>query len=325
MPVELLVFPPSYCVVGAYRLLHDPALLVPLWQRCSKGLRRALVVAVPYAVVALPLTRLWVTFVLSRSPFSPASIHDAALLGVSPARYTTWMLLLGQLSMIVEWFLRRDLKKSREEAYEATVRSRGKELEFWGEYTEEWKVPPVEQAKRAAEKQPFYEKLTSPLVRIALLKVLLTPLSFIPGLSLTVMAAINSLTLGRHLHRPYFQAKKMSPFQVELWVTERRTEYRLFGFFASLFERIPFIGLVFSVSNRIGAAMWAHDLEKRQHLFRSGTLQPTKVYESKLASVAAAQRAVGVPEDVLRGPGGFPLAKEGHKKPVLPPRPQGEL
>jgi hypothetical protein len=31
-----------------------------------------------------------------------------------------------------------------------------------------------------------------------------------------------------------------------------------FGFTASLLEGLPIIGLVFTVSNRIGAAMWAH-------------------------------------------------------------------
>ncbi|BGP14857.1 hypothetical protein JCM10213v2_002812 [Rhodosporidiobolus nylandii] len=283
--------------------------------------------AVPYSLVALPLTRLYVTFILSRSPLSPRNIHDASVLGLSPVVYTTWVLLFGQLSALLEWFLRRDLKKSREEAYEATVRSRGKELEFWGEYVEEWKVPPVEKAQRAAEKRGFYTKLATPFARVVLLKVLLTPLSFIPFLSLTVMSAIRALTLGRQLHRPFFEAKKMSPFQVELWVTERQNEYRSFGFVASLFERVPFLGLVFSVSNRIGAAMWAHDLEKRQYAFRSGELKPSKVYESKLASVAAQQRAYDIPEEVLSGPGGFPVTKGaegalrgGHGAPPLPPR-----
>ena len=31
-----------------------------------------------------------------------------------------------------------------------------------------------------------------------------------------------------------------------------------FGFVAALLESLPFIGLIFSVSNRVGAAMWAH-------------------------------------------------------------------
>ncbi|GAA6034454.1 hypothetical protein JCM8097_002733 [Rhodosporidiobolus ruineniae] len=330
-----LRFSPSYCLVGAYRLVHDRSLLVPLWRHSQKGLKRAAILAIPFTLVSLSLTRFYVTFVLSRSPLSPANIHDAALLGISPVVYTTWALILGQLSTLFEWFLGRELKKAREEAYEATVRSRAKEPEFWGPYVEEWKVPPVERAQRAAEKQNFYTKLSTPLVRVVLLKVLLTPLSFIPFLSLTVMAAIRSLTLGRQLHRPFFEAKKMSPFQIELWVTERQTEYRAFGFVASLLERIPFLGLVFSISNRIGAAMYAHDLEKRQHLFRSGDLQPTQVYISKLAQVAADQRAAGMPEELLSGVGGFPspgvetkLAGVGmgrggggaDEKPPLPPR-----
>ena len=60
----------------------------------------------------------------------------------------------------------------------------------------------------------------------------------------------------------------------------------VFGFAAALLETLPFIGLLFSISNQIGAAMWAHgmltcciyenlsisantdlDLEKRQHWF----------------------------------------------------------
>ncbi|TNY24626.1 hypothetical protein DMC30DRAFT_413230 [Rhodotorula diobovata] len=309
MPVELLVFPPAYCVVGAYRLLTDSSLYTPIWRRSRKTLQRALLISLPLAVASLPLTRLYVHFVLSRSPFSPSDIHSANVLGVSPVQYTTWMLVLGQVSFFVEWMLKRELRKSRDEVYEATVRSRGKAADFWQPYTEEWRVPPIDRAKRAGEKQAWYSQLSSPLVRMVLLKVLLTPLSFVPGLSLCVLSAIRSLTLGRSLHRSYFAAKKMTPFQVELFVTEREIGYRMFGFVASLMERIPLVGLVFSISNRIGAAMWAHDLEKRQHAFSSGSLKPTKVYASKTAALAERQRAADIPEEVVRGPGGFPLEK----------------
>ena len=34
----------------------------------------------------------------------------------------------------------------------------------------------------------------------------------------------------------------------------------VFGFTAALLEGIPVIGLAFTVSNRIGAAMWAHGM-----------------------------------------------------------------
>ncbi|KAG8938516.1 hypothetical protein FRC00_014726, partial [Tulasnella sp. 408] len=37
---------------------------------------------------------------------------------------------------------------------------------------------------------------------------------------------------------------------------------------------IPIAGLLFSISNRVGASMWAFDLEKRQHMFARGEKRP---------------------------------------------------
>jgi hypothetical protein len=57
-----------------------------------------------------------------------------------------------------------------------------------------------------------------------------------------------------------------------------------FGFTASLLEQLPIIGLAFSVSNRIGSAMWAFDLEKRQHRFANGELKPLSPGETGLGA-----------------------------------------
>jgi hypothetical protein len=74
----------------------------------------------------------------------------------------------------------------------------------------------------------------------------------------------------------YFTAKKMTPDQVAVFVEERKWEYRglfyllskselqdpthslAFGFAAAVFEGLPIVGLIFTISNRVGAAMWAH-------------------------------------------------------------------
>lgn len=45
--------------------------------------------------------------------------------------------------------------------------------------------------------------------------------------------------------------------QTSVFIEERKWHYRAFGFTAALLERLPLVGLVFSISNRIGAAMWA--------------------------------------------------------------------
>lgn len=55
----------------------------------------------------------------------------------------------------------------------------------------------------------------------------------------------------------YFHAKKMAKPQIGVFIEERKWDYRAFGFAAALLEGIPVLGLFFSVSNRIGGAMWA--------------------------------------------------------------------
>lgn len=67
----------------------------------------------------------------------------------------------------------------------------------------------------------------------------------------------------------------MDEHQVAVFMEERKWEYRSrslfriavspliyfsagFGFTAALLESVPIFGLVFTISNRIGAAMWAH-------------------------------------------------------------------
>lgn len=182
------------------------------------------------------------------------------------------MFVLGQVHAIMEFWLRRKLRECRNTAYVQTVRSRGKPADWWGEYVEEFSNPPTQKAIKDAKKQGWYLKLASPLVRFVVLKLFLLPIDFVPLFGMALGAALRSLSYGRQLHTALFEAKRMSPLQIELWITERQTAYRSFGFAAALMERIPLVGMVFSISNRIGAAMWAHDLEKRQQRIRASSL-----------------------------------------------------
>lgn len=64
--------------------------------------------------------------------------------------------------------------------------------------------------------------------------VFLLPLDFVPFLGLLVSSAIRSLSMGRTLHAPLFAAKRMTPHQVELWITERQFQV----------SRVRFLGLI---------------------------------------------------------------------------------
>lgn len=48
-------------------------------------------------------------------------------------------------------------------------------------------------------------------------------------------------------------------------VHEARYSLAAFGFTAALLEGLPLVGLIFNISNRIGAAMWAHGRCCRLH------------------------------------------------------------
>lgn len=111
--------------------------------------------------------------------------------------------------------------------------------------------------------------------------------------------------------------------EIELFLVERQTEYRMFGFVAAVLERLPFVGILFQISNPIGAAMcefsdlfftyiramnfkkWlvrnhalfcssgAHDLEKEQHAFASGEKLRTKIYAHKDVAVVGSDLPEG--------------------------------
>ncbi|KAJ1020394.1 hypothetical protein NDA13_005713 [Ustilago tritici] len=287
MPQETLTFPPLYCLIGAYRLAHDPSLYKPMWTKCSKAAKQAIILSSLWAILSWPLQSLFVRYFMSASASVAGFgavysklVETAGVTGDSLAfripvpsfqTFATFMFVMGQVDAIMQFCLRRKLRECRNTAYIQTVRSRGKAADWWSEYTEEFANPPIEKAIRDAKKQGCYLNLASPLVRFFILKVFLLPMQFLPFFGMALGAALRSLSYGRLLHQNFFQAKRMSPLQVQLWITERQSAYRSFGFVAALMERIPLIGLIFSVSNQIGAAMWAHDLEKRQQTFHSSS------------------------------------------------------
>lgn len=89
---------------------------------------------------------------------------------ISLFTYATWLLVLQQVSFILETFIFKELKQARTHAYEALIESRGKGQDFWISYQEEWKRPPIERAQRSMERVPFLMKANNRWFRMALSK-----------------------------------------------------------------------------------------------------------------------------------------------------------
>jgi len=222
------------------------------------------------------------TFQIQRKFIELFLIHSARVTGLSHETlfgykipfslptYAAVVSLGSQVTAILGFFLYRNIRIARERAWTQTVASRGKGPQFWQPYVEEWEFPPVVDDSRSGIILKAFETSIGTFV---LRKLILFPISLYPFIGVFVSAYFKALGTARYLHKPYFVSKKMTPHQVAVFMEERKWDYRSFGFAAALLESLPFVGLIFTISNRIGAAMWAHDLEKRQHFVAAERLR----------------------------------------------------
>ncbi|KAG6380568.1 hypothetical protein JVT61DRAFT_4931 [Boletus reticuloceps] len=285
-----LSFPPSYVAVGVYRLCTDESLYKPAWDKCKHGVQRGLIVGFVWVRPGIHLAprlvdrcapKTCLTYRIQRHIIRALLNNPSSLFSLSyiirlsqtasdlsaetflgfrlPFNVSTYMaiLLLGsQVTSIITFFLSRNIRIARQRAWNQTVASRSKGPDFWQPYVEEWDVPPVVD-------KTFSARVSSTMsiwaVGIVVKKVLLLPLSLYPFVGTFVAAGLKAMGTAQHLHKPYFKAKQMTPHEIAVFIEERKWDYRSFGFAAALLEDIPIIGLAFTVSNRIGAAMWAHD------------------------------------------------------------------
>ncbi|KIM64141.1 hypothetical protein SCLCIDRAFT_1213552 [Scleroderma citrinum Foug A] len=282
-----LNFPPSYVVVGVYRLFTDKSLSKPAWDKCRHGVQRGAIVGSVWACLTYPVQRRIVHMLLNHPssifsvkyiiPLSKTAtdLSEETILGIrlpfTMSTYVTVLLIGAQITAMLTFFLSRNIRIARQRAWDQTVASRGKGPEFWQPYVEEWDVPPVVEANFSSHAM---NKFGLFFVKVLVKKVFIIPLSLYPFVGTIAVAALKAMDTAQYLHQPYFKTKKMTPHQIAIFTEERKWDYRLFGFTAALLEGFPIIGLVFTISNRIGAAMWAHDLEKRQHYF--GSLQSSQ-------------------------------------------------
>ncbi|KAF8486665.1 hypothetical protein F5888DRAFT_1761105 [Russula emetica] len=263
---QRLGFPPSYVVVGVYRLVFDKALFSPVWQMCRSGFLRGVAVGGVWSFLTFSIQRGFIRIFWMNSPNVVGHANDTILGYRPPFDIPTWatlIILSSQITLLFNFFLSRNLRIAREHAWGQTIASRGKGPSFWQPYVEEWGLPPMVDINQWMG----LEKAKNKLVRFAIKNLILIPLHVVPVGGLFVTAAFKALDTAHYLHKPYFKLKKMTKEQIAIFIAEHKWDYRFFGFAAALLEALPFIGLIFSISNQVGAAMWAHDLEKRQHWF----------------------------------------------------------
>jgi len=90
------------------------------------------------------------------------------------------------------------------------------------------------------------------------------PLNFIPVVGTVLFVILQGKKFGPNAHSRYFQLKQMRKQQKDQFIEERSGAYTSFGVVATLLEMVPVVGLFFSFTNTVGAALWAADLEQKE-------------------------------------------------------------
>ncbi|KAF2090022.1 hypothetical protein K490DRAFT_62896 [Saccharata proteae CBS 121410] len=114
-------------------------------------------------------------------------------------------------------------------------------------------------------KKPFARFTPKAMIRY----LMYLPLNFIPVIGTVLFVVLQGRKAGPNAHARYFQLKGMNNSQKEEFIEKRQAAYTSFGVPAVLLELIPVVGLFFSFTNTVGAALWAADME--QH----GTTAPS--------------------------------------------------
>jgi len=92
--------------------------------------------------------------------------------------------------------------------------------------------------------------------------IMYLPLNFIPIVGTILFVILQGRKVGPMAHARYFQLKKMNNRQKEDFIARRKAAYTSFGVPAVLLEMVPVVGIFFSFTNTVGAALWASDMER---------------------------------------------------------------
>ncbi|KAL0261883.1 hypothetical protein SLS55_003316 [Diplodia seriata] len=107
-------------------------------------------------------------------------------------------------------------------------------------------------------KKPFARFSPDAIIRY----IIYLPLNLIPVVGTVMFIILRGRKAGPAAHARYFQLKGMKSHQKEDFIEQRKAAYTSFGVPAVLLELIPVVGLFFSFTNTVGAALWAADMEQ---------------------------------------------------------------
>ncbi|KAI0886078.1 uncharacterized protein GGS22DRAFT_159835 [Annulohypoxylon maeteangense] len=183
------------------------------------------------------------------------------------AIFTTILLILNESSIIINIFSRNFLlRDALLDAFDGTLIARnainivkeGRQLKSGND--------PVSRLGKIL-KSPFSKFTPKALIRY----VMYLPLNFIPVIGTIIFLFFQGRSRGSVVHDRYFQLKGWPSPQQQDWLKRYTSPYTTFGTVATLLEMIPVLSIFFTITNAVGAALWAADIEQGKTQMIQGT------------------------------------------------------
>ena len=92
--------------------------------------------------------------------------------------------------------------------------------------------------------------------------ITLAPLHLVPVVGTYAYAYVNGLILARLLHVRWFDHLGLEFSESRVFVKSNEKAYASFGVVASMLELVPLLNFITPVTNIVGAALWAANIEK---------------------------------------------------------------
>ncbi|THH00595.1 hypothetical protein EW026_g1965 [Hermanssonia centrifuga] len=170
------------------------------------------------------------------------------------------LFLLGAESIFLLSFLAKPLflEPALQHAFDATLIENGQR-----QLVKEGKT----KYAAAADRGNALVRPLQALSREGIVRYIITlPLNLIPVIGTVGFLFINGHRAGPGWHSRYFQLKGFDKAQRQSFVAKRRPAYTAFGIGALLFTFVPVVGLVFTFTNTVGAALWAAQMEAQSNV-----------------------------------------------------------
>lgn len=212
--------------------------------------------------------------------FAVTYVPQAALLTVfnGPlAIFTTVLLVLSEASTIFSVLSKNFLiDDALIDTFDGTLLCRNLQSLVQNERQVKSGRDPVGKLGKLVSK-PFAKFTPSAIIRY----FMYLPLNFIPVVGTVLFVILQGRKFGPTAHARYFQLKQMKKQEKDQFIEKRKAAYaRLvirfqsyyfnttnfisFGVPAVLLELVPVLGIFFSFTNTVGAALWAADMEQNQ-------------------------------------------------------------